>query len=534
MPSFSRRVNTRRLIHVVLVAALTVAFRLPFLLHADRFFDSDEAVEGLMARHVLQGELPIFLWGQHYKGVPEVYLAAAVFAVAGSSVIALKATTLACFVAFVCVTFVAVETLFSRRVAWLSAAFLIGGPPSLVLWSMSANAEVALTLLAGSVMVLAIATWQRSGARAALAVAGGAAGFALWVHQYIVYYFAAFAIAVALDRGGRATMRDWLGGANLPAWVRVPTALAMAIGVAYVVVGVVAFARGGFDIPVRAVSIGFHNPQKLWRIGLAAFMVAAALRVGARVFREQGRIPRSAVLATGGGFLLGYAPALAASMTAPVRAPMGRTDLSALLQSGGSMLASIPPIALGFRSPTTEWLLSPWWGLVLVGIAGLSFAAARTRSLPSFFHALAVVVPALFLASGSFVDAQSYRYVMVAYGALPVVLSVGVEEIARWSKAAGALALVTALGVFAMEQVAWYRQLTPDDRAASSISCLDSEGARGAFADYWLSYKVTFLTRERLVVAPLTDDRYPPMTAYVRDLGVSPANQPCRSLLLQY
>ena len=110
------------LLQLAAVAALTVAFRLPFLLHADRFFDSDEAVEGLMARHVLQGELPVFLWGQQYKGVPEVYLAAAVFSVAGSSVIALKATTLMCFVAFVCVEFLLVEALFSTWVAWMAVA----------------------------------------------------------------------------------------------------------------------------------------------------------------------------------------------------------------------------------------------------------------------------------------------------------------------------------------------------------------------------------------------------------------------------
>jgi len=38
------------------VAPAAVAARLPFLLRANRFFDADEAVEGLMARHVLFGE----------------------------------------------------------------------------------------------------------------------------------------------------------------------------------------------------------------------------------------------------------------------------------------------------------------------------------------------------------------------------------------------------------------------------------------------------------------------------------------------
>ena len=116
---------------------------------------------------MLQGELPAFLWGQRYKGVPEVYLAAAVFAVAGPSVIALKSVTLACFALFVCLQFLLVERLFSRAIAWMATAFLIVCPPSLVLWSLSANAEVVMTMLAGTVMCLGVDIWRRTGSRPA-------------------------------------------------------------------------------------------------------------------------------------------------------------------------------------------------------------------------------------------------------------------------------------------------------------------------------------------------------------------------------
>src|ERR1700722_8093803 len=120
MPSSSRRNSPSRLLPLILLAALTIAARLPFLLHGTRFFDSDEAVEGLMARHVLLGEFPAYLWGQHYKGVPEVYVASLFFEAFGPSVIALKAATLASFVAFVCVQFLLVWRLFSKRIAWVT------------------------------------------------------------------------------------------------------------------------------------------------------------------------------------------------------------------------------------------------------------------------------------------------------------------------------------------------------------------------------------------------------------------------------
>jgi hypothetical protein len=71
--------------------------------------------------------------------------------------------------------------------------------------------------------------------------------------------------------------------------------------------------------------------------------------------------------------------------------------------------------------------------------------------------------------------------------------------------------------LFGLEQRAWYRELAPDTQAAAVISCMDRHGLRTAFADYWISYKVTFLTRERVVVAPNNGvDRYPPYTALVR------------------
>ena len=102
-------------------------------------------------------------------------------------------------------------------------------------------------------------------------------------------------------------------------------------------------------------------------------------------------------------------------------------------------------------------------------------------------------------------------------GALAVVLALGVWRIFRWSRVAGAVSLAMILTLFGLEQGAWYRQLGPDVQSAAIIDCLDRNGVRAAFADYWLSYKLTFLTSERIVVAPENGvDRYPPYTAHVR------------------
>ena len=110
----------------LLFAILAVLFRIPFLLRGDAFFNSDEAVEGLMARHL--HEVPLFFWGQGYKGVPEVYLAAAAFRVWPVGVTTLKAVTLACAVVYACLNFHLVARLFSRRVE-STVPFTPGPPP---------------------------------------------------------------------------------------------------------------------------------------------------------------------------------------------------------------------------------------------------------------------------------------------------------------------------------------------------------------------------------------------------------------------
>ena len=52
--------------------------------------NADEAIVGLMARHVLDGQLTAFYWGQAYAGSQEALVTAPLFLVAGSSWLALR------------------------------------------------------------------------------------------------------------------------------------------------------------------------------------------------------------------------------------------------------------------------------------------------------------------------------------------------------------------------------------------------------------------------------------------------------------
>ena len=119
-----------------------------------------------MARHVLDGELPAFFWGQAFKGVPEVYASAGAFALFGSSVAVLKGVTLVFFALYVALNFVLLDKSASRWVAASASLLLIFAPPALVFWSLDASAEYVLIMLLGTVLLLLVPRRQGRGQRA--------------------------------------------------------------------------------------------------------------------------------------------------------------------------------------------------------------------------------------------------------------------------------------------------------------------------------------------------------------------------------
>jgi hypothetical protein len=174
------------------------------------------------------------------------------------------------------------------------------------------------------------------------------------------------------------------------------------------------------------------------------------------------------------------------------------------------------PTLFGFRDPAGQATVFPGFSplilaVVLVLLVACSCWHAWRRGITPFFHLMLVVAPAMFLISGSYIDAQSYRYLMPMYASLPIVYAIGIDGVRRATPAGGAALLIVVLLIFAAQQIDWYRRLEPDLESPAIIACLDRAGVRTARAGYWRSYKLTFLTGERIIVAP-TDgvDRYPP------------------------
>ncbi len=75
---------------LILATLLVVARTVPFMAPGVRF-DADQAVVGLMAKHISEGRaFPVFFYGQSYLLAVEAYLAAPVMWVLGPTEVALK------------------------------------------------------------------------------------------------------------------------------------------------------------------------------------------------------------------------------------------------------------------------------------------------------------------------------------------------------------------------------------------------------------------------------------------------------------
>jgi hypothetical protein len=92
-----RRVNVRppwsreRWIAAAIILLVVLIRSVVFVFWEQSYYDSDQAIVGLMAKHLIEGRaFPVFFYGQSYMLGVEAYLAAPVFLIAGISVAALK------------------------------------------------------------------------------------------------------------------------------------------------------------------------------------------------------------------------------------------------------------------------------------------------------------------------------------------------------------------------------------------------------------------------------------------------------------
>lgn len=213
----------------VLVRAL-IYFRVENVLHAE------EAIQGLMARHILKGELQLFTYGLPYLGTLQAHWIALCTLVGGSSTAVLKWAAALDSLLLVMANYLLAREIAGgdRRVGLLAAILTAVGPLYLIEWSLrprGGHLEAAtFSALAIFALLRAIRAANDPDSKGTgmlwLAGCGLLLGVGLWVQLTVVYALAACLIGL-LFYGGRLRTRGtaWLafvgpfvvGG--LPLWL---------------------------------------------------------------------------------------------------------------------------------------------------------------------------------------------------------------------------------------------------------------------------------------------------------------------------
>jgi 4-amino-4-deoxy-L-arabinose transferase-like glycosyltransferase len=398
--------------------------------------ESDEAVVGLMALRALDGDVSVFYWGALYGGSQEALLTAAVFAVAGPSVLVLKLVALALYALAAVLVWLVGRRTVGEPAARLGAALFWVWPPFFVWWSTKARAYFGSGLVLGLLaLLLALRLRERDSKRDA-ALLGLVLGLGVW-----------------------ATLQSMLLALPALAW------------------------------------LAWRRPRAY---RLAPYAVPAAI--------------------------LGAAPWLAWNVRHGGNAIIPRSVAGAettYLERLADLFTIVLPTWLGVRAPYThDWLLGRAFGIAALLLALVAFALLLVRR-PRRFEPLLLIAatfPFLYAASSfTFLVAEPRYLVFVA----PVIALLGGAALVRGGPglAAGGVVVAGAIsvaGLVQLEQQGRYAPLRVPADIAPVLDTLDTHGVDRVLANYWIAYRITFESDERIIASPSGFWRYRPYHDAVR------------------
>ena len=420
-----------------MLLTLSYLFRLPALLNA-RSTNSDAAIVGLQAMHMLKGEVSPLLWGSGYQTSADALVAALFFAVLGASPLVLMLSSLTLHVVSTCLAFVMLRRRFAPWVALFLVLALVVTPSSVHSYALYPPRQLSLTLAMASLFAI---DSRR------LALGGLFATLAISADPYPMLLFPILGLY-----------------AVLVSWRRIGVFVLGALGglVPFVLIHRLPNAKSG---PMTfTTSMLAHHARLLWEECLPwalSYKVYYAHHV------------------------MDYAP----------------------------------------------WD-APWWfrlvgsvGAVLVGglvLYGLSAHGPRDVRWLGFATALTFPLAlAAFLVSVMAMDHFSMRYLavltlMLPFAVAPAAKALGVRRFGLLYAphlVAAAVAGWVGYGPFVRGVLPVRAPELADDYAL--VDAMRARGVTIAEADYWTSYRLTFLHGEAITVVPTNpgEDRYPPYRA---------------------
>ncbi len=442
-------------------------------------FNSDEAVVGLMARHILQGERPIFFYGQAYMGSLDAFLVAGGFAIFGQQVWVIRLIQTVLYLGVIFSTYLLGKKVLGSALTGLLAALMLAVPTvNVSLYTTASLGGYGEALLIGNLMLLtafAAGARLKAGNRAEWRTAalfllwGALAGLGLWANALSMIY-------------------------SLPTGLYLLWRIHRSIG----------FAKGWVYI-LAAIPVFFAGSSPWWYF-------AAQNGLGGLVTELMG----TAVAVEQGSYL----------------ARVFGHIFNLLLLGGTVIFGLRPPWEVSWLAlPLLPFALIFWAGVLILAVRGVSPKAERweeRRTLGGVFWTLAVG----FVFTSFGVD-PSGRYFIPLAVPLALAAAEAVQQVhIRWLWRGILLGVIILFNFWGTAQSAqqnppgittqFYNQTIIDHtRMDELISFLKAQDETRGYTNYWVAYPLAFRSDETLIFVPRLpyhtdlrytsrDDRYAP------------------------
>lgn len=448
-------------------------------------FNADEAVVALMARHILQGERPVFFYGQAYLGSTDAWLIAGSFALFGQRVAAVRLVQLLLYLGTITTTYwIGVKSL--DRWTATAAALLLAVPPVLVtLYTTATLGGYGETLLIGNILLLWTLRLREAPAaaghrRVEWLLLGLLAGFGFWTFGLLGVYLIPIGLALLVGRVERANGRiRWSAVAG--------------------------------PVEYGLAALGFLLGTSPWWWATLSGAATLSELAGSAIAGASDASPLAVI-----GLRLFSLLVFGISVVVGLRPPWGVRWLGLPL-APLALLASIAALIWAARESRSRPVIRMWLGLGLT--VGVAFVLTPFGNDPSGRYFLPLA-PGLAIFSAGCLNDFRAQHARLAYGLLGAVVAFNL-----WGNLDSALAFPPGLTT----QFDAVAQVNQRDLPAV-MEFLKSKGEARGYSNYWVEFPMAFLSGEELVFSaelPYHEDfRYTPRdnryAPYIAAVAASP------------
>ena len=530
--------KSRDFLCLMFIVSIAIIDRFTLLKYWYVHFYGDEAIVGLMARHILEGKIPVFYYGQEYLGSLEALIASFYFRLFGSSPLVLKLAPFSSFLLFLVLSYFLFKKIGGRRIAFIVCQFLVLSPRVLLVWSTEAYGGHLEVLTLGILSLLIFLKYSECTNKKKsifyLFFLGLVVGIGWWTSQLMIFFAIPIFIYFLTNTRLWRALQNWsivwrvilLRDLDLNRFFKLLFA-AINIGI---------LAYGAILIVSMLNSFFFAGNviQREIKILVVLFASVAYLNI----FIRKKRFWPIQELGFLFGFSLGYLPVILFHLTGQAgRYPgfgFAIVPLSRLLKNLSLLYRACLPEILGTSfSPQSDPFLHYFsYYLLSIYISSLIYLIYQNRhnihdlfklkpcknDVRFFLLTILFVTPMAFIASIYPVDRYSFRYLLALYAVLPFLIANFAYLIRKLSKIAFFVFLFSTLFFFAYTRLFLYSSLDKNNYYDQLITFLNEREIARAYADYRISYPVTFMSKESIIVAPYkSKDRYPRYTEILRE-----------------